>query len=186
VARSSLAWIITELRRMVNDSGSDVWTDDELQKMLDRNRVIIRRELLMEDVDELQFYSRFGNLEGTYAYSTEDGATWDDDATIIKLWDSDSADATAITPDGWNLVDGLFTFTSEQNDSCYLDGISYNLHGAIAEAMEQLAMDRDRASQWARGGVSYTHYDLMELSKYHRSLAGPRGATVVRTYRTPS
>ena len=183
MARSSLAWIITELRRMVNDSDSSIWTDDQMQKMLDRNRFIIRRELLRVDVDRLQFYSKFGNLEGTYAYSTESGATWDGDAAIIKLWDSGSAGAIAITPDGWNLVDGLFAFDSEQNKSCYLDGLSYNLHGAIAEAMEQLAMDRDRAASWSRGGVQFTQYNLLELARYHRSLAGPRGTTVVRTYR---
>ena len=53
----------------------------------------------------------------------------------------------------------------------------------MAECLEQLAMDPDKAREWSRGGVKYTHYDLMEMAKYHRSLAGVRGATIVKTYR---
>jgi len=186
MARASLGWLISELRRMANDTGEDVWTDNELQKILDRNRVHIRRELLQEDVDEERFFSRFSNLEGTYAYSTEANAEWDDNADIIKIWDSDSGDATAIVPDNWNLVDGTFTFDSEQDDACYLDAISYNLNGAAAECFEQLAADRTRAHQWARGGASHTVTSFLELAKYFRSLAGLRSTTVVRTYRTES
>jgi hypothetical protein len=48
--------------------------------------------------------------------------------------------------------------------------------------MEQLAMDQDKAREWSRGGVRYSHYDLMEMAKYHRSLVGTRGTTIVKRY----
>ena len=70
-----------------------------------------------------------------------------------------------------------------QDSDHYLDGRSYNLHGAIAECLEQLAMDQNKARQWSRGAVRYNHYDLMEMARHHRSLAGARGTTIVRTYR---
>jgi len=143
-----------------------IWTDDELQGYLDTYRVHVRRELLIED--KKVYYSKFGMFE--------------DDVT---LWNSDSADASEIPSDSYtaNLVDGVFTFAQEQDTDLYLDGRSYNLHGAIAECLEQLAMDPNKSREWSRGGVRYSQYDLMEMAKYHRSLAGARGTMIVRTYR---
>ncbi|MFC1714861.1 hypothetical protein ACFL6S_14430 [Candidatus Poribacteria bacterium] len=144
-----------------------IWTDDELQNYLDMYRIHIRRELLRQDVDEKVFSSKFGMFEND-----------------ITLWDNGSAGAIQVTPDSSNLVDGLFTFVDGQDCPYYLDGKSYNIHGAIAECMEQLAMDPNKAKEWGRGGVKYTHYDLMEMARYHRNLVGTNGTTVVKTYRT--
>lgn len=186
MARSSMAYLITLLRAKVNDTGSDIWTDDELQKYLDMHRTHILRERLRNDVDELIYYSAFGLLEGTYSLSTEDDAAWDGDNTIIKMWDSPNSSASEITPDSWNLVSGDFGFDDEQNDRYYLDAISYKLPGAIAECLEQLAMDPKAAWEWSRGakGSSFTQYDLLSLAKYHRSLTGLKSTSVGRTYRT--
>lgn len=184
MARDSMAYLIALLRTKVNDGASNVWTGDELQTYLDMHRYRVRRERLRNDVDEKIYISAFGLLEGTYALSTDSGASWDDDSTIIKMWDSDAGAATAITPDHWNLVDGDFGFDAGQSGTYYLDAISYNLSGAIAECMEQLAMDPTAAMRWSRGGVTYTHYSLMKMAKYHRALAGPRATTIRKTYRT--
>ena len=100
----------------------------------------------------------------------------------VTLWNSSGSGSTEITPDSSDLVDGIFTFTESQNGPYYLDAKSYNIHGAIAECMEQLAMDPNKAKQWGRGSIKYTHYDLMEVAKYHRSLAGMRSTAIVRTY----
>jgi hypothetical protein len=100
------------------------------------------------------------------------------------MWDSPSGSATAITPTTWNLIDGVFGFTSDQDDEYYLDAISYDLHGAIAECMEQLAMDQNKALSWSRGGVKYTHYDLTKRAMYHRSMSGLKSNLVVKTYRS--
>ena len=132
------------------------------------DRFHARRELLMKDVDQKVYYSKFGMLE--------------DDVT---LWDSDSGNAAEVSSSSYaaNLVDGVFVFTQDQNNDHYLDGKSYNLHGAIAECLEQLAMDPNKAREWERGSVKYSHYDYMEMAKYHRNLAGPGSTMVVKTYR---
>lgn len=145
-----------------------IWTDDELQTYLDMHRIHVRRELLMKDVDGKVYWSGYGALE--------------DDVT---LWDSSSANATEVSSSGYtaDLVDGTFTFGEKQNSDCYLDGKAHNLHAAIAEAMEQLAMDQNKAIRWERGGVRYTQYDLLELARYHRSLSGARSTTIIKSYR---
>ena len=65
MARSSMGYIITYVRRLVNDTGSAVWTDDQIQQLLDRHRRHIRRERLIQDVDEKIYLSRHNKLEGT-------------------------------------------------------------------------------------------------------------------------
>lgn len=176
-ARASMAQLIALLRVKVNDTGSAIWTDDQLEDYLDMHRAHIRRELLSKEVDEKQFWSTYELLEGV-------AATWDDDATIIKMWDSDASAATAVTPDDFNLIDGSFGFDDAQSGSYYLDARTHDLHGAIAECMEQLAMDSTKAKQWSRGGVSYTQYDFMEMGKYHRNLgSGLKTTNVTKTYR---
>ena len=163
-----MTWLITLLRTKVNDTDESIWTDDQLENYLDMHRVHVRRELLTKDVDERVYCSKFGMFE--------------DD---VILWDSDSANATQVPSGNYtaNLVDGRFAFTEEQDRDYYLDGRSYNLHGAISECLDQLVMDPNKAAKWSRGSVRYEHYSLVELAKYHRSLAGARGTMMVRTYR---
>ena len=183
-ARSTMAYIINILEKKVHDEGNAIWDAADLQDYLDMHRTHIRRRKLKKDVDEKLYFVEFGLLEGTYARSTDDDAAWDDDSTVIKIWDSASADATAATPDGWNLIDGRFWWDADQNEDYSLDAISYDLEGAIAECLEELAMDPDKAVRWSRGGVMYTHYHLLEMARYHRSLSGPKSQTLVRSYRT--
>ena len=163
-----MTWLITLLRTKVNDTDESIWTDDQLENYLDMHRVHVRREPLTKDVDERVYCSKFGMFE--------------DD---VILWDSDSANATQVPSGNYtaNLVDGRFAFTEEQDRDYYLDGRSYNLHGAISECLDQLVMDPNKAAKWSRGSVRYEHYSLVELAKYHRSLAGARGTMMVRTYR---
>jgi hypothetical protein len=173
-----MAWVITLLREMLNDedSGDYTWTDDELETRLDmpEARTDIRREKLSRSADKKTFYSNFARLEG-------DEATWDGDPTIA-LWDGTGSSATEITPNSWNLQAGTFTFTTAQDDIYYLDAKSYNLHGVIAECLEQLAMNPNKARGWSRGGVSYSHYDLMVMARYHRRLSGMKKGRIVRSY----
>ena len=170
------SWPMQQFRVFV-DGGKYTWTDNELQTILDANRTIIRRERLRNDVDQKQFYSERKFLEGSLV-------TWDNDDTIIKIWDSDAGSASAASPDSWNLTDGIFVWTAAQNNTLYLDAKSYNMHGAIADCMDQLAMDRTRATAWTRGGVSYTYNDFRDIAKDHRSQAGAKSTKIVRTYRT--
>ena len=143
-----------------------IWTDDELQNYLDMHRIHVYRELLHQDVDEKVFSSKFGMFE--------------DD---VILWDSVGLGSSEASPDNSNLVDGVFTFVDVQNGPYYLDGKSYNIHGAVAECMEQLAMDPNKAREWGRGSVKYSHYDLMEMAKYHRNFAGIRDTAIVKIYK---
>jgi hypothetical protein len=142
-----------------------IWTDEELQSLLDLHRIHIRRELLNKGADEKTYYSKYGMLE--------------DD---VSLWTGSTSGSMLVTPNNSNLVDGTFTFNTVQSGNYYLDGKSYDIHSTMAECMEQLAMDHNRARIWERGGVKYTQYDYFEMAKYHRSLTEIKGIKVVRSY----
>lgn len=169
MTRDTMTWLITLLREKVNDTDESIWTDDQLQTYLDMHRVHVRREFLTKDVDGMIYLSKFGMLE-------ED----------IVLWDGCSIGAVEIPSSEYiaNLVDGTFSFAGNQDNTYYLDAKSYDVHGAMAECMEQLAMDPNKARAWERGSVRYTHYDYMEMAKYHRNLAEIRGTTIVKTYKS--
>jgi hypothetical protein len=172
MSRDSMVWLISFLRVKINDADSSIWTDDELQNYLDMHRIHIVREPLSAplsygNLNKQAYYSAFGMLEAD-----------------VSLWDSKQSNSNEIPNSNYtvNLVDGTFEFINNQNDKYYLDAKSYNIHDSIAECLEQLAMDQNRAKAWGRGSVVYTHYDLMEMAKYHRNLVGLRNAGIVRTY----
>jgi len=43
-----------------------------------------------------------------------------------------------------------------------------NLHGAIAECMEDLAAHPENAKKWESDNAKYSHYDLTEIAKHQR------------------
>ena len=171
MARATMAHIIAHLRLKINDADSTIWTDDdELQVFLDLHRRRINRKRLDVDQDWQVFEGRFTMLEG-------DTDTWSgtgDPEEVINIWDRSGRDATFKTPTSYNLVSGTFNFDSEQNlQPYYLDAISYNINGAIAEAYEQLASDQGKAKSWSRGGVSYTYDGFMDMAQRFRAMSGP-------------
>jgi hypothetical protein len=172
MSRDSMVWLISFLRVKINDVDSSIWTDDELQNYLDMHRIHIVREPLSAPLSQ-------GNLNKQVYYSTFDMLEAD-----VSLWDGRQSNSNEIPNSDYtvNLVDGSFEFINNQGDRYYLDAKSYNIHDSIAECLEQLAMDQNRAKAWGRGSVVYTHYDLMEMAKYHRNLVGSRNTGIVRTY----
>jgi len=165
LARASMSGIITILRNKMNDQASAIWTDDQLQNYLDMHRIHVRREKLGKDKPRKNYYSSYQMLEAD-----------------AELYNDDTEYGAQVTPTSCNLIDGVFTFSTAQDADYYLDAKSYDINGAIAECLDELATDLSRAKSWSRGGVQYTHYDLMELSRHFRSLSLPQAKRIRRTY----
>jgi len=134
MARSGMSNLLTRTRRMVDDTGTAVWTDDQLQDILDEHRLFVHREPL-ERIKRLTsgtshvyttFRSRYDNFEevtsGTAVFQVEDSAG--------------SQKGTA----NWsaNYINGVVEFTADQEGtSIYLTGYSYDLAGAAAQAWRE-------------------------------------------------
>lgn len=133
-ARTGMVNLIGRWRRMVDDAGTAVWTDDQAQQLLDGQRVDFWREALQPiatgpAANIYQVYrARYRDLEsatsGTMVWRVYDGAG----ATI------GTADYSA----DYNL--GVLTFTADQAGSArYLDGRAFDLNAAAASAWRERA-----------------------------------------------
>lgn len=136
--RDGMADLLTRLRRMVNDAGSAVWSDDEdLQDVLDAHRQRLYREPLTSErtltgsgtAEYTIYHSRYTNLEaGTLNFRLEDAAGTQ----------RGTAEYTA------DYAAGVLTMTSDQlGTALYLTAYSYDLNGAAADLW------RERAGQLA-------------------------------------
>lgn len=144
MARDGMADLLTRLRRLVDDSGSAVWSDNELQDVLDEHKLRVWREPL--DTNQtltsgttyiyVEYRSQYKNLEagGTAYFKVEDA--------------SGQARGTAnYTVD---YINGVVTMADDQKGTAlYLTGYSYDLMGAAAQAW------RERATKVA------SYYDAM-------------------------
>lgn len=138
-ARSGMSNLITRLRMLANagtadytTAGQTFWSDDQLEDVLDTNRVDFTRELLNMTQDYSggsviykRYSCRFANLEeGTDAFEVQNAAG--------------SAIGTALyTPD---YLRGVITFASDTGGSSYyLNGRSYNLNRSAAQVWRMKA-----------------------------------------------
>ena len=181
-----MTWIIKLLRIKVNDSQEEIWSDDELQTYLDMHRRRLNRVKLACDGNSQVFQGNYGLLEGCPDDGMGTSTDWSgtgDPTDVINIWSGTDEGAAAETPDSFNLVAGTFIFDSRRDDEpYYMDGYAYDLEAAIAECLEQLAMDLNRAKRWSRGIIGHTHYDLMEMAERHRKLAGFGKARLIGKY----
>lgn len=176
MARTGMAYIITMVREEIWDTSSEWWTDDQIQQRLDQYRRRILREPLKNDVDQKIYQSANEMFEGV-AY----GGTW---GSGIAIYDSPNAAATAATPDSWNLIDGEFTWTTDQDETYYLDGWTYGraFHKACAVLLRAMAADPNRLRSTGRGGLYMSGYDMVQLASIHESKAGASFAEVKKVY----
>ena len=134
MARSGMSNLITRWRRMVDDAGTAVWSDDQAQQLLDDNRVTVYAESLTaiaQDIGStvyLVYYSRYGNQE-EIASGT---AVW-------RLFDANGS-TVGTANYSTDYQRGIVTFTADQMGSArYLDFRAYDLAGAAADAWRQRA-----------------------------------------------
>lgn len=143
MARTTLADLIHDIRTMTGAgtadyiiAGTDYWSDDQVQIVLDNNRRDIYREPLMPEIDYVaggsiqyfNYYSEFQHLEAT------DGGT-------ALFWIEDAQGAAQGTA-GWtaDYRRGQVTFTADQGGTAYyLNARAYDLNGAAADILESWA-----------------------------------------------
>lgn len=146
-----------------------IWSNNELQRTLDLHRIFTgeRRELLKRSPDYKRYWSDANNYEWANLFTTEDN------------------DASQIIPTTEDLVAGEWTFVTAQDRNLYVEGHYFNVYGAAAELMEELAADPNRSAIWTRGAVSVQGHQPLELASYYRRLAhGGRTVKQVRIYRS--
>lgn len=132
MARAGMVDILLQLRPMVDDSDSAVWTNDQLQTILDRHKNRIERERMEFErtltsgttFEYKRFHSRWDTFEagGSATFKVEDSAG------LLKS----SADYTA------DYVRGDIIMDNDQGGTVlYLSAWTYDLPGAAADCWRE-------------------------------------------------
>lgn len=127
MARTGMANLISRLRVTIDDAGTVLFSDNELQTTLDEHKWRVDFEPLEYEYSHIAggsveykvYHSHYTNYEeGTALFEVEDSAGSE----------RGTADYTA------DYVTGMVTFTADQNGTAlYLTGWSYDLNGAAAD-----------------------------------------------------
>lgn len=135
--RTGMANIIARTRRMVDDAGSAIWTDNQdVQNILDEHKIRVNRERLEMDrtntsattYEYKRFFSRYRDIEedtsGTAYFQIED-ATGTQRGTADYTMD---------------YLRGMLEMTADQvGTALYMSGWSYDLNGAAADLWRERA-----------------------------------------------
>lgn len=133
--RTSMASLITEVRRLINDpelnsgtTGSMVFTAEEIEDVLDRHRMHVV-DLVLEP-----WSVQTATGEQTLDYQAPYG-DWETDVTL-----RDSAHATISSGVTADYRVGRWTFDADQDDPVYLTGKTYDLMAAAADLLDRWAV----------------------------------------------
>lgn len=163
MARSSMAALITRLRRLVSDpaGASQTWDDNQLQDVLDEHRCDHRYERLCQE----ETYAAGTGVVTYLTYQAEAGE-WESDAAL-----TDNT-YTPVTPTTSDYLRGRWTFTTEPNWPLFITGRTYDLYGAAADVLEAWAAKVKCQVDFSAEGMS------TKLSQY-----GDRLLQLAATYR---
>ena len=175
--RSGMVTIIDTWRRMVDDANSAIWTDDQAQEILDRQRADFWEEqlapipLLIDGSAQYRTYaSAWENVEGTASGTT----AW-------RLYTSNGSAATSAYT--VNAERGLVTFTADQGGTTYyLDGRSYDLAGAAADGWQERMAKVSGWYSFESEGKRFSRSDYFKhcqaMAEYYRRHSKPMYTTI--------
>ena len=180
MARTGMANLILTWRRMVDDAGTAVWSADQAQEILDRRRMDVWAEELTAIPVEIDSDTKWY----TYASQYENFEEISSGTTIWRLYDANgSAASTAnYTPD---YTRGLVTFAADQEGTTYyLDGRSYDLHSAAADAWRERAGKVSSYYSFGSEGKTFSRSDWFkhchEMAKLYAGMSKPVYVTIRR------
>lgn len=180
-ARAGMATLISRWRRMVSDTGTVVWTDDQAQQLIDSYRTDIWTEELTA-VPQL--------VSGTTVYKTylsnyenlEDGGLGG--TAVFRMHDANGSvvGTSNFTADYQR---GVFSFSSDQLGSVrYIDARSYDLNMAAADGWRELMGAKASLYRFTADGASYDRQQWFdhckEMALFYDGLSKPTFTTLER------
>lgn len=179
-ARNGMTSLITQFRRLTDDAGTAVFSDDRVQEIFDNNRfdfyqaplTVTAQQIAAGTVGYHVYTSAYSNLEGTASGTV-----------AFRLYDSlGSVLTTGYTAD---VQRGVFTFTASQAGSArYLDARTFDLYGAVAEGWRERAglqaNDYDFRVEGRQYSRSQWFKHCFDMSNYYSKQSKPKQATIER------
>ncbi len=170
-ARSGMSNLITRWRRMVDDAGTAVWSDDSAQELLDLHST----RLAHHPVSPEPWYRPSNTVE--YKLYPIGWANLEESASGTARWyvfDGDGDAAPSNTPD---YIRGQLTFASDTAGATYyVSGYSFDLDAAAAAAWTERAGMQADAYDFSADGASYSRSQwfkhCMDMAGVYQAKAG--------------
>ncbi len=159
--RSTMANLITRVRLLIFDpaGGSAIWTDDQIQDVMDESRL----DLNNEPLDYAPTYVS-GSIQ--YLFYWHKLTNWED-GMVFKQYLS-----VTVTPSSINPIAPLFTFAANTFPPVYITGSVHDIYRAAADLLERMA---------ARWALSFDFSS--DGQSFKRSQAANALQTLAKTYR---
>lgn len=144
-ARTSMAALIAKTRMLIGDSAgsTQVFTDDEIQTVLDAHEKNIRYEALTPMVTIVS-----GGAVTWLIWKSKYG-DWEDDAEVVD------GTYTEITPSVFDAAEGEWTFTTSQK-VVFVTGDAYDVHGSAAQLLDYWIAKLKLGVDFAADGGNYS------------------------------
>lgn len=132
MARGSMVALIARVRLLINDpaGASQVWSDDQIQDVMDESRVDVRNEALKATPtfsgSTIQYLDYFSDLGG-----------WEDGYTLKQYL------ITLVTPTLLEPIAGHWQFAASTLPPVYISGSLHDVYRAAADLLER------QSAQWA-------------------------------------
>lgn len=174
--RSTMSSLITRVRRLSGDlsGASQVFSDAEVQEMLDQTRTDVRYLLLAEDMTvtpaSLAQYLAY--------YDPRYGGGWEDDVVLT------SGTYAVLTPSVSDALVGKWTFAASTLPPVFLSGKVYDVYEAAGDLLDQWAARAATCFDFETDGQKYARSQktrqLREAASEIRIRARPRVVRMTR------
>lgn len=170
--RNGLTDIVSEFRLMTSESGTAIFTDDQIQSILDRNKVSLFASPLLYSLTResgTAVYKNYYHPYGGYLEGTASGTA------IVRVHDSNGSVVTGYTQ---SESDGRFDFTANTSGTAYYyTGNQFDLNAAVSEGWKVKAASLADNFDFSAEGRSYKKSQVIQhclaMSKHFASESKP-------------
>ena len=175
MARSGMSNLIARLRPMIDDVSSAVFTDNQLQTIMDLRKQRVYKEALQYEVTAVGAGTVEYKLYHSHYNDFEEGGT-----TYFQVCDS-AGNQRGTADYSVDYANGVVTMSADQHGTAlYLTAWSYDLNGAAmvcwGERMSKAAMSYDVNLDGHNLSRSQMIAQCKTMSDYYAGKAKPRSA----------
>ncbi len=174
MARSTMAALILRIRDLINDpaGSSQVWTDDQIQGVMDESRVDYGNEVL-------QAVPSFSGTTIQYLDYYHDLGGWED-GMVLKQYLTQ-----VVTPTTSEPIAGHWSFSTSKLPPIYITGSLHDIYRAAADLLERWAAKWVLSYGFSSDGQSFQRQQaatmLQALAKTYRQKQRPRMIIATRS-----